>query len=72
LLRERAHIRAASRVEGAAGKTGTGDNNRDAWFIGFTANYVAGVWVGSPSNNPLPITGGGAAATWANIMSAVQ
>ena len=30
----------------AAGKTGTTQAARDAWFIGFTADYVAGVWYG--------------------------
>jgi penicillin-binding protein 1A len=30
----------------AAGKTGTTDEDRDAWFVGFTPNLLAGVWVG--------------------------
>jgi penicillin-binding protein 1A len=38
----------------AAGKTGTTQAARDAWFVGFTADYVAGVWMGYDDN-----TGGG-------------
>ncbi|MDH3974447.1 MAG: PBP1A family penicillin-binding protein [Deltaproteobacteria bacterium] len=36
-----------------AGKTGTTDENRDAWFIGFTPDLVAGVWVGFDDRRPL-------------------
>lgn len=36
-----------------AGKTGTTDENRDAWFIGFTPDLVAGVWVGFDDRKPL-------------------
>jgi penicillin-binding protein 1A len=36
----------------AAGKTGTTSAARDAWFIGFTADYVAGVWMGYDDNTP--------------------
>ena len=44
----------------AAGKTGTTQAARDAWFIGFTADYVAGVWMGYDDNTPLTgVTGGG-------------
>lgn len=43
-----------------AGKTGTTQAARDAWFIGFTADYVAGVWMGYDDNTPLTgVTGGG-------------
>ena len=43
-----------------AGKTGTTQEARDAWFIGFTADYVAGVWMGYDDNSPLTgVTGGG-------------
>ena len=43
----------------AAGKTGTSQNWRDAWFIGFTPDYVAGVWVGNDDDKPMNhITGG--------------
>ncbi len=44
----------------AAGKTGTTQAARDAWFIGFTADYVIGVWMGKDDNQPLAgVTGGG-------------
>jgi membrane peptidoglycan carboxypeptidase len=44
----------------AAGKTGTTQAARDAWFIGFTADYVVGVWMGNDDNSPLTgVTGGG-------------
>jgi 1A family penicillin-binding protein len=44
----------------AAGKTGTTQAARDAWFIGFTADYVVGVWMGNDDNTPLTgVTGGG-------------
>jgi 1A family penicillin-binding protein len=43
-----------------AGKTGTTQAARDAWFIGFTADYVTGVWMGYDDNTPLTgVTGGG-------------
>ena len=46
----------------AAGKTGTSDSARDAWFIGYTPTLAAGVWVGFDDNTPISITGGAAAA----------
>ena len=36
-----------------AGKTGTSNNARDAWFVGYTPELVAGVWVGHDDNRPL-------------------
>jgi penicillin-binding protein 1A len=43
-----------------AGKTGTTQGARDAWFIGFSADYVTGVWMGYDDNTPLTgVTGGG-------------
>ena len=52
--------RAALPDRQAAGKTGTTQAARDAWFIGFTADYVAGVWMGYDDNSPLTgVTGGG-------------
>jgi len=55
----------------AAGKTGTTDNYTDAWFIGYTPSYVAGVWVGCDDCSPLGKreTGGRAAAPiWLSFM----
>ena len=53
-----------------AGKTGTTQEARDAWFLGFTADYVAGVWMGYDDNTPLRgVTGGGLPAEiWHEIM----
>lgn len=51
-----------ARIEGrpVAGKTGTTQGAKDAWFIGFTGDYVAGVWMGYDDNTPLTgVTGGG-------------
>lgn len=43
----------------AAGKTGTSQGNRDAWFVGFTAQLVVGVWIGNDDDTPMPgVTGG--------------
>ncbi|MGP9788660.1 transglycosylase domain-containing protein [Roseinatronobacter sp. NSM] len=58
----------------AAGKTGTTQAARDAWFIGFTADYVAGVWMGYDDNSPLTgVTGGGLPAEiWHEVMTRVH
>jgi 1A family penicillin-binding protein len=51
--------RAAAVNGSAAGKTGTSQNYRDAWFIGFTDQLVVGVWVGNDDSSPMKqITGG--------------
>jgi penicillin-binding protein 1A len=43
----------------AGGKTGTTQNSQDAWFVGFTTDYVTGVWVGNDDNSPTRgVTGG--------------
>lgn len=65
-----------ARLDGrpAAGKTGTTTAGRDAWFIGFTADYVAGVWMGYDDNTPLKgVTGGGLPAEiWHEVMMRVH
>lgn len=65
-----------ARLEGrpAAGKTGTTSAARDAWFIGFTADYVTGVWIGYDDNTPLKgVTGGGLPAEiWHEVMTRVE
>ena len=55
----------------AAGKTGTTNAYRDAWFIGYTGNYVAGVWVGNDDYSPTNRMTGGSlpAMTWRQIMA---
>jgi penicillin-binding protein 1A len=57
-----------------AGKTGTTQGARDAWFIGFTADYVTGVWMGNDDNTPLTgVTGGGLPAEiWHEVMTRVE
>lgn len=43
----------------SAGKTGTSQNSRDAWFVGYTAHLTAGVWVGNDDDTPMQgVTGG--------------
>ena len=58
----------------AAGKTGTTSSYKDAWFIGFTGQYVAGVWMGYDDNTPLKgVTGGGLPAEiWQAVMTEIH
>ena len=58
----------------AAGKTGTTTSARDAWFVGFTADYVVGVWMGYDDNSPLTgVTGGGLPAEiWHEVMTRIN
>lgn len=63
--------RAANFGKPAAGKTGTTDDNKDAYFMGYTPNIVAGVWVGNDDNTALnkSIQGGTVPALiWKDIM----
>jgi penicillin-binding protein 1A len=60
----------------AAGKTGTTENNRDAWFVGFTCKLTTAVWVGYPdgtfmkSVHGISVTGGSFPATiWKKYMT---
>jgi penicillin-binding protein 1A len=54
-----------------AGKTGTSSDWRDAWFVGYTADYTAGVWVGHDDFTPMSrVTGGSLpAAVWTDVMT---
>ncbi len=54
----------------AAGKTGTSQESRDAWFIGYTADLVTGVWVGNDDSSPMKrVTGGTVpAGIWKDFM----
>ncbi|MBI4031813.1 MAG: PBP1A family penicillin-binding protein, partial [Proteobacteria bacterium] len=58
----------------AAGKTGTSQDFRDAWFVGYTDRYIAAVWVGNDDNSSMRhITGGSIPARiWRDIMLAAH
>ncbi len=57
-----------------AGKTGTSQSFRDAWFVGFSNNYVIGVWMGNDNNKPLRnVNGGGLPAKiFSKIMTKIS
>jgi membrane peptidoglycan carboxypeptidase len=62
----------AARLDGfAAGKTGTSQNHRDAWFIGFNESLIVGVWVGNDDGTSMKGVVGGAlpAAIWKRFMT---
>jgi len=65
--------RAADIGRPVAGKTGTSEDNRDGWFIGFTGDLVVGVWVGRDDNKPVEgLNGGGLPARiWHDFMTEV-
>ncbi len=46
-------VRRAGFAGPAAGKTGTTNDNRDVWFIGFTPDFTAAIWIGHDDNRPL-------------------
>ncbi|MDX1656179.1 MAG: transglycosylase domain-containing protein [Candidatus Competibacteraceae bacterium] len=54
----------------AAGKTGTTQQNRDAWFVGYSAHLISGVWMGRDDQGPMTgISGGGLPAlAWEHFM----
>jgi penicillin-binding protein 1A len=58
----------------AAGKTGTSQDYRDAWFIGFTAHLITGVWLGNDDSSPTKkATGGGMPVEiWSKVMKAAH
>ena len=64
--------KAAALPRPAAGKTGTTQDYKDAWFIGFTADLVAGVWFGNDDNTPMNKVAGGSlpALVWKAFMLA--
>ena len=64
--------RAANLGRPEAGKTGTTQDYRDAWFIGFTPDLITGVWVGNDDNSPMKkVTGGRIPAhIWHDFMMA--
>lgn len=62
--------RAALLLHPACGKTGTAQEFRDAWFVGYTAHYVGGVWVGNDDRHAMNRVMGGnlPARLWHDIM----
>ena len=58
----------------AAGKTGTSQEFRDAWFVGYTAHLVAGVWLGNDDNSPTrkAVGGGLPVEIWSRFMKAAH
>lgn len=56
-----------------AGKTGTTSDYRDSWFVGYTTDLLAVVWVGYDDNRPTGLTGArGAGRIWARFMNEVR
>lgn len=72
-IQEGTGTRAALPFE-AAGKTGTSQDFRDAWFVGYTQHFVTAVWLGNDDNSPMKgITGGMLPAqVWHDIMLPVE
>jgi len=58
----------------AAGKTGTSQDFRDAWFVGYTSHLVAGVWLGNDDNSPTKKASGGnlPVEIWSRFMKAAH
>ncbi len=63
--------RAALTMTRVAGKTGTTQNYRDAWFVGFTGNFTAAVWFGNDNFTPMKELTGGVlpAMAWQRMMA---
>ncbi len=61
----------ANLVQPSYGKTGTSQESRDAWFVGYTSELVAGVWFGNDNGTPMRDVTGGAlpARTWGAFMA---
>lgn len=66
--------RAAVAGHEVAGKTGTTQDYHDAWFMGFSADYVTGVWVGNDDSSPMRVVTGGSlpAEIWHLTMTAAE
>jgi hypothetical protein len=66
--------KAARLGQRSAGKTGTTDDYRDAWFVGFTSDIVVGVWVGNDDDSPMDRVAGGdiPAKIWHDFVSAAE
>ncbi len=56
-----------------AGKTGTTNDQKDAWFVGYTPDLICLVWVGYDDNTPIGMTGGQAALPiWSRFMKRIE
>lgn len=55
----------------AAGKTGTTDNTESAWFVGYTPEWLAGIYIGNDNRTPVNITGGAVARMWGSMMAKI-
>ena len=68
-----AGVRARGFLDDAAGKTGTTNDTKDAWFAGFTPQLLCVVWVGFDDNSPLRLDGASAALPiWTRFMIAAS
>jgi len=57
----------------AGGKTGTSDEQRDSWFVGFAGELLVIVWLGFDDNRPTPLTGrSGALEVWKNFINEIK
>ena len=58
----------------AAGKTGTSQDYRDAWFVGFAKGYTVAVWLGNDNNSPMKNVSGGTlpAEIWKKLMLQIE
>ncbi len=63
--------KAAIANQPVAGKTGTTTDNYDAWFVGFTPQYSAALWIGNDVNIELSQGSAAAARLWSNIMGQI-
>ena len=72
VVRHGTGIKAGLAGREAAGKTGTSQDFKDAWFVGFTPQLVTGVWVGNDDNKPMKKIFGGdiPARIWHDYMTA--
>jgi penicillin-binding protein 1A len=74
MMRETLRIGTAQKAQlggwPAAGKTGTSQDFRDAWFVGYTSHLITGVWIGNDDSSPTrKATGGGLPAEiWSRVM----
>ena len=66
-------IRAAGITEPLAGKTGSTSDGKDAWFVGYSPDFLALVWVGFDDATPMGLTGSGAALPiWIELVRALE